>query len=300
VIVSKYEISFTPRVRGPHKLATKINGQEIPGSPFDMFARIDPTHLGFVIRQSGEAGKPYGIALTPDGLLVTAGNGSKSLRFWSRDLKEVGDPIHCQVFHFPRGVACGAEPGVVYSSDKGVEKSRDYTIMKFVNGVLDKGTSYGSRNVRFIRIIRGLLYGADENTSQVHRYSPDTLDHISTFNVAGKATDPHDIAEFDNHLYVLGSQKIAIYSFDDWKFVANVPLAVPMALMRGFSFDRSNNIFITQAGSGMKGVYVFRPTGELVTVFGQHMEFPLGIVIDGDGFVYVTDHREKNRRIFAF
>ena len=64
VVVARYDVTFTPRVRGHHKLSTKINGQELPGSPFKPFAHIHPTHLGFVVRQSGEAGKPYGIAIT--------------------------------------------------------------------------------------------------------------------------------------------------------------------------------------------------------------------------------------------
>ena len=300
VVVAKYDVSFTPRVRGPHTLTTKINREHMTGSPFDIFALIDPSHLGFVIRQSGEAGKPYGIALSPDGLLVTAGNGSKNLRFWNRDLKEVRDPIYSPLFHFPRGVACGVKPGVIYSTDKGVDPQRNYTIMKFVDGVLERGTTYGSRNVRFIKIIRGQLFVADENNSQVHRYSPETLDRIGTFSVSQKASDTHDIAEYNNLLYVLGSSKVATYSFDDRKFVANVPLAATMSLMRGICFDRSGNMFITQAGSSVKGVYVFQTNGRFITSFGHFMDLPMGIVIDDDGFVYVTDHKEKNRRIFCF
>ena len=303
VVVAKYDVSFTPRVRGKHQLITKINGEEIQGSPFEISAHIDPTHLGFVVRQSGEAGKPYGIAISPEGLLVTAGNGSNNLRFWSKDLKEVRDPIYSPMFHFPRGVACG-EPGVIYTTDKGIERGRNHTIMKFVNGEFEIGNPYGSRNVRFIKIIRSQLFVADENSSQVHRFSLDKLDHRGTFNVSSKASDTHDIAEFNNQLFVVGSTKIALFSFDDWKFLGNVPLAAPMLLMRGICFDRSGHMFITQAGSVVKGVYVFEPTGAFLTSFGHFMDWPLGIVIDSDGFVYVTDHKterkNRNRCIYCF
>ena len=300
IVVAKYEVSFTPRVRGPHKLTTKVNKQELPGSPFEPYAHIDPTHLGFVIRQSADAGKPYGIALSPDGLLITAGNSSKSIRFWSRDLKEVRDPFFSPMFHFPRGVACGDRPGVIYTTDKGIEKARNYTLMKFVDGVLERGSTFGSRNVRLMKIIRGQIFVADENNSQIHRFSPETLDHIGTFNVASKASDAHDIAEHKNQLYVLGNTKLALYSFDEWRFLGNIPLGATMSLMRGICFDRAGHMFITQAGSGVKGVYVFEPSGAFITSFGQFMDWPLGIVIDDDGFVYVTDHKEKNRRIYSF
>ena len=302
VVVVKYSISFTPRVRGPHKLTTKVNGQELPGSPFDVFSLIHPSHLGFVVRQSGDAGYPFGIALSPEGLLVTAGNGSKSLQFWSsRDLKEVGDPIYCPMFHYPRGVAFGPDPGVVYSSDKGADKTRDYIIMKFVNGVLERGVTYPNRTVRFIKVIRGQLFVADGNTSQVRRYSLDTLDHIGSFTVPRGGT-VHDIAEFNDELYVVTGVRVARYSFYEWNFLGNVPLAVAMTIMRGICFDRGGHMFITQeAPPEVKGVYVFDPmSGALVTRFGQFIECPLGIVIDDDGFVYITDHKPTNRRIFAF
>ena len=298
VVVARYDVTFTPRVRGPHRLTTKINGLELPGSPFTIFAKIDPRHLGYVIRQSGDAGRPYGIAMTPEGLLVTAANGTKNLSFWSRDLKEVGNPIVSPMFHFPRGVAVGRD-GAIYSSDKGVEKSRDYTILKFVNGTLQRGATFGSRNVRLIKIIRDQLFCADERNSQIHRFSLDRLDHIGTFNTT-KAADTHDMAEYNNQLYVVGSTQIAIYSFD-WKFVDHVPLKAPTpSIMRGICFGKSGNMFVSQAGQGVQGVYVYSATGDFVTSFGHHMEHPCGIVIDSEGFVYVCDHKPKQKRIYVF
>jgi hypothetical protein len=300
IVVAKYEVSFTPRVRGPHKLTMKINEQELPGSPFDIFAHISPTQLGFIVCQSPDAGKPYGIALSPEGLIIAVGNASKCLHFYSRDLKKARENFFSPKFHFPRGIACGSQPGVIYTTDKGIEKSRNYTIMKFVDGVLERGSMYGSRNVRLLKIIRGQIFVADEGNSQVHRFSQETLDHIGTFNVGPKASDPHDMAEYNDQLYVLGNTKLALFSFDEWKFLGNVPLGATMSVMRGICFDRTGNMFITQAGPGVKGVYVFEPTGALITSFGHFMDRPLGIVIDDDGFVYVTDHKEKNRRVFAF
>ena len=208
-------------------------------------------------------------------------------------------PLWSEMFHFPRGVAAGSEPGVIYSTDKGVEKSRSYTIMKFVNGQLQKWSSFGSRNVRLMKIIKDQLFVADERNSQVHRFSPESLDHINTFNT--KASDAHDIAAYNNQLYVVGNSQIAVYSMDDWRFIGHVPIkGVTLSLMRGICFDRDGNMFITQAGTGVEGVYVFRPTGEFIMSFGHHMEHPCGIVIDKDGFVYVCDHKNKNRRIYMF
>ena len=300
VIVARYDVTFTPRVRGRHKLTTKINGEEAPGSPIDIFVQIHPSHLGYIVRESSEAGKPFGIALTPEGTLVTTGNGSKDLKFWTRDMKKIPNAsFRSDKFHFPRGVAA-APGGVVYTSDRGVEKSREYTLMKFVNGHLQKGTIFESQKIRLIKIIRGRLYAADGKNSQVHVFSLD-LDHILTFNT--KASGAKDIAEFDNHLYVLGNTQIAVYTFDvEPRFVSHVSTKGPVTLscMNGICFDHGGHMFITQSGTGVNGVYVFKPTGDFITSFGYHMEDPLGIVIDEDGFVYVVDHKPKNRRIYVF
>ena len=38
---------------------------------------------------------------------------------------------------------------------------------------------------------------------------------------------------------------------------------------------------------------VFKTNGEFVTSFGQFINSPAGIAIDGDGFLYVADHTGK-------
>ena len=46
-----YEVTYTPEVRGRHTLSVRVNGTEIAGSPFQMFAKIHPTQLGQPVTQ---------------------------------------------------------------------------------------------------------------------------------------------------------------------------------------------------------------------------------------------------------
>ena len=45
-----YEVTYTPEVRGRHTLIVKVNGTQIAGSPFQVFAKIHPTQLGEPVR----------------------------------------------------------------------------------------------------------------------------------------------------------------------------------------------------------------------------------------------------------
>ena len=45
-----YEVTYTPKVRGRYTLIVKVNGTQIAGSPFQVFAKIHPTQLGKPVR----------------------------------------------------------------------------------------------------------------------------------------------------------------------------------------------------------------------------------------------------------
>ena len=44
------EVIYTTEVRGRHTMIVKVNGAQIAGSPFQVFARIYPTLLGKPVR----------------------------------------------------------------------------------------------------------------------------------------------------------------------------------------------------------------------------------------------------------
>ena len=48
-----YEITYTPEVRGRHMMIVKVNGTQISGSPFQVFANHHPAQLGKPVRVVG-------------------------------------------------------------------------------------------------------------------------------------------------------------------------------------------------------------------------------------------------------
>ena len=298
-----YQIHYVPAVRGRHDLVVKVNSENIPGSPFRVFVKVPPQQLGTPVLISGNMGRPFGITLAPNGELVVAQNGGKMLAFLDKKCNKLR-AIVTERFYFPRGVAVNSE-GAVFSTDKGIE----YTLMKFENMKLVKAVNKGSQSVELLKIINGYLYTCDMGLSEVHIFTQD-LDYISSFSTP-EVFSPHDLAEGEDGLYVVGGcdrgPKIGVYSYEG-EFIRKVAISgnpsLTLSAMRGICFDCYGNMFITQVGVGVEGVYVFKPSGEYVASFGlaRHsiMEHPVGITIDEDGFVYVCDHKPNNRKIFVF
>lgn len=298
-----YEIHYVPAIRGRHDLVVKVNSENIPGSPFRVFVKVPPLQLGTPVLKSENMGRPFGIALAPNGEIVVAQNGGKQIAFLDKKCRKLRS-IVTDRFYYPRGVVVNSE-GTVFSTDKGIE----YTLMKFENMKLAKAINKGSQSVELLKIINGYIYACDMGLSQVHIFTQD-LDHINSFPTP-EVYSPHDLAEGEDGIYVIGGcergPKIGIYSYEG-EFIRHVNItgnpSITLSSMRGICFDCYGNMFITQVGAGVEGVYIFKPSGEYIASFGlaRHsvMEHPVGIAIDEDGFVYVCDHKTNNKKIFVF
>lgn len=301
--VGAYKIHYVPAVRGRHDLIVKVNNENIPGSPFRVFVRVHPSKLGSPVRMSEDMGRPYGITLTSMGELVVAQNGCKQLTFLDKKCRKLRSIVSDR-FYYPRGVVVNSD-GAVFSTDKGIE----YTLMKFQDLKLVKAVNKGSKDIRLLKIINGYLYVCDMGLSEVHIFTQD-LDHVSSFPTP-EVPNPHDLAEGEDGLYVVSGcdrgAKIGVYSFEG-EFIRTVTItgnpSVTLSAMRGICFDCYGHMFITQARAGAEGVYVFKTSGEFVASFGLStydiMEHPVGVTIDEDGFVYVCDHKNTNKKIFVF
>ena len=99
----------------------------------------------------------------------------------------------------------------------------------------------------------------------------------------------------DDGLYVLGENgKIGVYSCaPNGNFICHLDLqrfSVKLELsdLWGVCIDCSGHLFITQAGSSLRGVHVFKCSGEHVAYLSLgrdevSMVWPAGIAIDEDG-----------------
>ena len=295
--VGVYNITCTPRVRGRHDLTVKVNGKDIVGSPFQVFVQIHPTQLGPCVRKITGFSNPWGIALNNKQQLVVAEAGGKKVSVMERDGKRV-QTIECDKFRDIRGVATDPD---IYVTDRGTQ-----CLFKFnKKGRLLKAVQNELKCTIFIKTIKNQLYMSDRDNNLAKMFDTD-CNVIGTIPT-NECPKPFDIAEGDDGLYVVGGDKISVYSCapnEDFICHLNIqPSSVKLSGLWGICFDCSGHLFVTQIGSGVKDVYVFTPSGEHVACFGLAssgvlMVNPAGIVIDEDGFVYVCGFDSYNIVVF--
>ena len=299
--VGVYNITCTPRVRGRHDLTVKVNGKDIVGSPFRVFVRIHPTQLGPPVRTITGVRQPWGIALNNKQQLVVGEASGEKVSIMERESKRV-QAIECGKFQYPRGAATGPD-GAIYVTDDGAQ-----CLFKFnKEGRLLKAVQNELKCPYFIKNIKNQLYVSDHDKNLVKIFDTD-CNVIGTIPT-NECPKPFDIAEGDDGLYVVGGDKIGVYSFaPNGDFIRHLnirPSSVKLSGPRGICFDCSGHLFVTKAGSGVEGVYVFTPSGEHVASFGlassgMSMGRPTGIVIDEDGFVYVCDFSLGSSKVVVF
>ena len=72
----RYDISYTPSVRGRHELSISAYGQPVPGSPFTMTVYISPAQLDKPVKVWGGVIWPWGIAVNSVGEIIVAEDNS--------------------------------------------------------------------------------------------------------------------------------------------------------------------------------------------------------------------------------
>ena len=289
-----YEVIYTPEVRGRYILIVKVNGTQIAGSPFQVFAKIHPTQLGKPVRVVEKLCSPWGMALNSKRQLVVAEFSGQKVIGFDKNGKKVQTISH-QKFINPTGVAVDEDDNI-YVIDSGNSSlfkfSKEGKLMKTVR---QRGTRPGEfSNPIFIKIFNDQLYVCDCGKQRVEILNTE-LEYVNGFgcrgNGDGQFESPTDIAQDRmGNLYVTDADNNCVQVFDSKRF-QQFCYAFSMkgtAFKRPYSICVSSDQFVYVCDTGKNCVSVFKTSGEFVTSFGQ-FSCPVGIVVDEDGFVYVSD-----------
>ena len=144
-----------------------MNGAQIAGSPFQVFAKIHPTQLGEPVRVVEGVCLPWGIAVNSKQQLVVAEWGGKKVTVFDREGKKVRTIIS-EKFSKPVGTAVDKEDNI-YVSDYGNSSILKFTkegkLMKVVGR---KGTQPGEfTELSLTKVINDKLYVCDRGNYRV-------------------------------------------------------------------------------------------------------------------------------------
>ena len=289
-----YEVTYTPKVRGRHTLVVKVNGAQIAGSPFQVFTKIHPTQLGEPVRVMEGVACPWGIALNSKQQLVVAESGRKVTVF-DREGKKV-QTITSEKLSSPNGVAVDKDDNIYVSDNCNPSLfnfSKEGKLMKVVRRY---GTQPGKFNdPSMIKIINDKLYVCDRGNNRFQVLNT-KFEYVNRFgchgNGDGQFNYPNGIApDRAGNLYVSDTSNHRVQIFDckgqflstfNRKGAASEQLKLPTGICVG----SDQLVYVCEYGN--KCVSVFKTSGEFVTSFGQ-FSWPAGIVMDDDGFVYVSN-----------
>ena len=291
-----YEVTYTPEVHGRHTLIVKVNGTQIARSPFQVFAKIHPTQLGEPVRVVEGVNFPWGIALNSKQQLVVAERGGNKVTVFDREGKKV-QTITSEKLSWPMGVAVDKDDNI-YVSDLSncslFKFSKEGKLMKVVGQSGTRPREF--KDPSTIKIINDKLYVCDRWNHRVQILNTE-LEYVNSFGCHGDGdgqfNNPNDIAQDRaGNLYVTDTNNYRVQVFDcKGQFLSTFSKkgAASKQLKFPFGICVSSDQLVYVCDSGNNCVSVFKTSGEFVTSFGQFIN-PAGIVIDDDGFVYVSDY----------
>ena len=295
---SVYEIEYTPKVRGRHKLEITANGLPVPGSPYSVFVKISPTQLGIPVKVISGVKWPINIAINSSGeVLVAEESGDVVV------LDKSGKKLHSiakSQHHFKGlyGIAVDKDDAI-YLLDNRSRKlfkfNQNYELVKVVTE--GEGQGLGQFNpwgITFCgdQVIVGsrfppYLYIFHTNLELDRKID---LKRVGVGDIMGIAGDEHMnlyICDFNSSVHVLSlkGQGELLNSFG--KKYVQLPYSVSISGQ------------LVYVGTWTNKIFVFSKQGKFVTSFGScgskegQFNLPSGSVFDADGFMYVCDRNNN-------
>ena len=308
---SRYEVSYTAVIRGPHKLHVRVNGNEINGSPFNVTMYPDPTQLGSPVRVVKQLNSPYGIAFNSRGEMIVSERDVNHVTVFDvrgrriRSFKSRGNRPEQMIS--PSGIAVADTDNIYLSSQHKLQKfTRNGELIKCIG-------RRGSKEAEFslplgVTIHSNQIYVCDKNNHRIQVFDLD-LNFIGSIGSRGSGRGefggPHDVA-FDTagNMYVVewGNDRVQVMD-SSGQFIRmfgqkregklSGPTALHIADKYVYVSDGCNDC-----------IAVYETSGQYVTSFGRHGEgkgefkSPYCITSCVSGCIYVCDHFNNRVQVF--
>ena len=301
---SEYRIQYTPTVRGRHEVIVTVNGQEVAGSPFPVFVSIHPTQLGKPVQVISGMESPWHLALNPAGNIIV--RDSQTITMLDKTGKKLMKSEYD--FHCPLGVAVDSTDGCVYVTDNPPNISK---IIKLSPDLKLKQVFESNSKFNY----RGLSVVGDEVMvccleASVMVYTKE-LEYVRKIGSHGDGPGQYNrifglCSDKHSNVYVCYFNKFRVQVFSNGgEFLHSLDgdRDGVKKLINPHDVCVSGQYVYVTNHSG-HSVSVFTTDGDYVTTFGQHhschgdLNYPCGVCVDKDGFVYVCDNSNNRIQIF--
>ena len=313
-----YEITYTPIVRGRHKLDIFVNGEPIFESPFAVFATISPKQLGpQPLHVITGLKQPYGTMFDGDENLLITESNSTNVCCLMRDPDGKISSKHGQFADLgssnPSGISADKEGNVYVTSASGHSITKYSQEGACLANRETPGTCLGElMHPCGLIIVNNEIYICDRNNCRVHVFSKDLVP-LRTFGKQGKDAGelhwPYDLVQDrDGNLYITdcNNHRIQVFSEDGRflrEFGSRGSKDGKMKRPMGISLTKDGQYILVSEYDNHR-VSVYQIDGKFVTSFGHYGTkegefcYPVGIAFDSDGFLYVCD--QGNNRIQVY
>ena len=297
----KYTLQYTPKVRGCHQLSITVNGGHILGSPFSVFVRIPPTKLGKPVKVI-EVPKANYIAFNSSGKMIVTKYDAGIDILDKNGMKLHSISLADHGMRRAEGVAVDRDDNL-YVTDVGghclVKFNKGLKLIKKLEGKV------GSLNMNSpigVAVHDERVLVCDNGNNRVVILNRD-LEFIKEFgrrgSGSGQFNNLHDIttdtqgrvyvSDLDNHrVQVLTSEGEHIQTIgSDTKLRSPTGLCVDECYLYVVSYDN-------------RYVVVYNKEGQYVSNFGELPNYPFGIAMDSDGFVFVCCYNSNKIVVLNF
>ena len=306
-----YELAYVPIQRGRHILSVHVNNIDI--ASFKVFVQHPPTQLDRPTTMITGV-LPNRVSLSPEGHLYISESQHCRISIFSRDgnkIRSIG-MIGSPPFGYARTTGTAVHSnGDVYVSTFASKVYRLDKKGEVIGCVGKEGTGNGEfKWADGIKIFKDQLYVCDYGNSRVNVFDLN-LKFIRTFGKAtdgpGKLSNPADVA-LDTH----GNVYVADYSTH--KIVVFSPEGDYLSHFGGEGEEKGrlkspvgvcttpHYVYVSEQGNNR--ISIFHTSGQFVGTLCKggsgeaELNYPWGIAVDQDGFLFICD--SKNSRIQIF
>ena len=260
---NQFIVQFTPMKHDLHELHVFVSRMEIPSSSQFFFeVHRSPKSRKDPIKTFTGLCSPCGIDVTDSSDVVVTEIGTRSVTVLDSKGKSVNSFVLEGISSVPTGIAC-SHNGIVYVADKGRHCVQWYTLDGTCLG------SVGSKGLDDLQFNQPMGIAINRRTNAV--YVADTMNH---------------------RVQVLKPD----LSFD-WKFGSKGSGVGQFNEPHGIAVDSEGNIYVTDIRN--ERVQKFLSNGEHLLSFRMHDKMlPVGVVLERDKFVYVSDF--SSNCVFVF